>query len=312
LLGSLFAFNEAEDPWAEIGNAWYSVARAEEWTAGIAYESDAVRFGAVGLREEWAAFAEASIDLHIGGSRAALFALWLGGPNSGEDVWTFGLVSDAVIASRFKISAELYLQRGTTVGAGRTTLDGIGPFSSDLDARGYAWILTAHAETRGPTVYHLRSTLSVISGFEQTPAHSADGNLVGSETRSREFISFENIDDMLILDSNEWGLDIDNNIAQVKLEGGVRLSTGTHIEHDLRIIVKLAWARTVEDYFVGAAREDTYGMEFNLVVEHQIGEQTTVRFSYARLFGSDLFHNFNANGSRNGLDLMILGVETSF
>jgi hypothetical protein len=321
----------AESPWGEIGNAWFSVVRVEQGPAGLrgSYHTDGLEIeagilqidagqGVSGL--ERVAYADAVFDLDEFNGRIGVIAALFSGPGKGESVITLGGAFCFQLTSEIELFGELYFQTGTAVSQGETTLDGIGPFGQDADAAGVAWVVGGLLKAEGPTETWVELSVISISGFEQSTVSLAatsgvsGGNLATNVDETAEFLSYENNDDMLILDSNEWGFDIDNNIVQIKVKSGMAISTGRSIPHDLRLVGKLALADTVEDFVVTdgvLTTEDAWGIEFDARIEYLLNRNAVIHLTFAYLFGSDVMEHFN-DEDEDSMILFLLGTTATF
>lgn len=324
--------SRAESPWGEIGNAWFGPVRKENSALGL--HLGIGRFG-IGLfqvgdaahrllaipagdaAEERLAFVTAVFDLDEAGSRAGGIVALMNGTAHGDDVWTIGAAASVRLTGRLEVFGELYAQAGTAIQAGNSELDaavtGFVPVT-DLEARGRAGRIGARLEFPGGSPAWIELAVLYISGFEQDAARmsTGTGDLAGvpANSETREFLSYENNDDMMILDSNEWGFDIDDNILQVKVKGGLSFGGGGPEGTAWTLVGKMAWARAVEKYLVGPgpASEDDYGIELDVTVGYDFNRNADLFLTVARLFNSDLMALFN-RGADESMFLVLLGTS---
>lgn len=115
-------------------------------------------------------------------------------PQKGSEIWTIGLGGDAFLGpdNWLQVYGEGYLQFGSYRDDSTATPAG------NVDHRAHAWQLGARA---------VLPPVSIDVAYQNL---SGDGD--GTDRDSRAFVSYENVDTLLILQSNEFGLDVDTNM----------------------------------------------------------------------------------------------------
>jgi len=182
-----------------------------------------------------------------------------------RQVWTAGLTASFASGSFFA-GAEGYLQRG------------------DAGAR-------SRAEGNA-----CRMILRYAEGIQlQATATRVSGDRRGDDRKEGRFLSYEDNDATLLVEGNEFGLDIDTNYETLQLSVGVPVGATLHAR------VLAAWFRFLEAVplppdppFGVSARSRTLGTEIDATLEAAVNRQLSVGVAGAWLFGADALQNFTA------------------
>jgi len=284
----LLALGRAESPWGEIDNAWFGPVRNEEDFAGVhaawsAFEAGALQSHRDG-REEQVYFATGRVEFE-GEFQGSVVAAVFDGPAARQKVWTVGIGAIATFNTGTQLFAEIFKQGG--------------------DATGLSWQLGGRMDFPGDTKVWAEVIVVFVSGFRGV-ADTSTG--AASPADTREFLSYEDNDDLVILDSNEWGLDVDNNIVQIKVKGGIDLPRG------IRLTGKIGIADAVEPYLVAdptVVEVEAYGIEFDARMEMDLTANFRVQMTAAVLFGADVFAHFNRK-DEDTMYVFLLGTEGRF
>ncbi len=124
------------------------------------------------------------------------------------------------------------------------------------------------------------------------------------EYRSRDFISYENVDTFRILEDDILGLDVDNNYWAVKLRAGLNLEPA--LNEDILLELRYGYFRTAEGVG-GIARQ--LGHEIDLTLRWRVDESVTLSAGAAALLDSEHFED--RDGKSTGL-LVYLEAEWKF
>jgi hypothetical protein len=156
--------------------------------------------------------------------------------------------------------------------------------------------------------------MPVWFGFNLT-YYSGDGDSAaeGNDEVDR-FASYENISDLIILESMYYGFDVDSNYRVIKINAGARLSVAR--ENDLKLDVMVGFAQQNEESNFGADGEDALGTEVDVRAAWDLNKQMLLKSSFAILSGSDLVEeSLRAGGSPDPDDsawIWTLGTDVRF
>jgi len=185
-----------------------------------------------------------------------------------RQVWTAGLTA-SFAAGPFFAGAEGYVQRGDAGGRNR--------------AEGNAFrVIVRYADG-----IRLQATATRISGDRR-----------GDDRKEGRFLSYEDNDATLIVEGNEFGLDIDTNYETVQVSAGLPFEAGGTT---LLPQVLVAFFRFLEAVplppdppFGVSGRSRTLGTEVDAMLEAAVNRQLSVAAGAAWLFGADALQNFTA------------------
>jgi hypothetical protein len=301
----MLALGHCEDPWATMdaysnSGEYPGTTHDESGFAGMsfAYTREKYQIG-VGILQnsddsgarykERVFYANAIFDVTEDGSQVGIIAVWSFGSgvwNSAgeeEDILTFGVSANVHVATDIDVFAEVYINTGTYDS---------NPGGTDEDAAGMAWRIGGHIEFPGNTPAWAELSIKNLSGMDSTESDEREG-----------FFSYENDDDMLFYDSNEWGIDLDQNIMMIKIKAGVTLTNG------IVLIGKLAMVDLVEDDD-GSITDDSLGMEFNATLEYPFTKNAKVYLTLGLISGGDYWDYLNCR--EDGGMMFLFGTQADF
>ena len=147
---------------------------------------------------------------------------------------------------------------------------------------------------------------STATGFQTNAAR----------TESREFMSYENNNTMLLLNDSRWGYDFDNNIMQITVQVGAMLSTGQAMKNNLHFILKGSYALAPQKWQIldpvsGIASEDAYGFEIDFTAKLHMNKNAAIFYSVGYLSGSDILKHMNLDRDAFAWT-MLFGVQGNF
>lgn len=209
--------------------------------------------------------AGAIYDRAFGKFRLGGVAAWFGGED-GRRVWTGGITA-SFADGPFSAGAEGYAQRG--------------------DGEGTAFRLTAR----------------LVDGIRlQATAARIGGDRRGDDREEGRFLSYEDNDATLIVEGNEFGLDIDTNYETIQLSVGLPFEADgvTVLPQVLAAAFRFLEAVPLPpDPPPGvSARSRTLGAEVDVSVEAAWDSQLTLIAGAGWLFGSDVLEQFTADRGR--------------
>jgi hypothetical protein len=227
----------------------------------------------------------------IGDAWAAwlLLSLVNGGPSDQGDLGTLGAGIDGYFGAErsFEVFAEAYLQRGNLVEAG-----------SDVDKK--AWAANLGARVRFEPVW-----------IEAAASHRS-GNRRLTDSVDEAFQSYENENRFLILQSSEFGLDVDTNVTV--LRGALGAGPFDAGGHPLRLQVDVGRFEAPERVRLagGAALDaDDWGVETDVALHWSWNESLRFWVQAAFLAGSDLLEALTLDAEDRAA-LAVAGAELKF
>ncbi len=146
------------------------------------------------------------------------------------------------------------------------------------------------------------------------------GDKDASDDRREDFLSYENQDRFIILESDEVGLDIDSNVMIFSVGGGGQASVlgGTD---NLRLFGWLGFARTNVDVPqsntpagvvpAGIARQDDLGGEFDLKMEWDYNKALMFDAAFAYMFSNDVAKEFTKD-REDSASMYTMGAKLRF
>lgn len=129
---------------------------------------------------------------------------------------------------------------------------------------------------------------------------SGDDDALDSDLDS--FVSYENVNDLLILEDPWFGIDLDHNYLSVKIGGGV-----SFLENKLELSILAGFNKLLED----VAAEDDIGHELDVRARLLASKQLSFRTAIAFLFGSDVIEKLGTE-DEDRMFLWTLGADLQF
>jgi hypothetical protein len=214
---------------------------------------------------------------------------------SGSDTSVFTLGAGATLRNlvpNLEIYGELYFQFGSA--------------GNDLDAGGFAFQVGAQYQLEGDMAPWVGVNITWISGDgDNNPADDKVGN----------FLSYENVNDLLILEDMYFGYDWDANYFAIKLSGGLAFSVGGG-KNNLELSGILGITRTVEDVQFASGGENGLGNEIDVKARWILTKQASIHGAIAFLFSSDVveqtMEDWGAANPDDSAILYTLGVDLRF
>jgi hypothetical protein len=213
----------------------------------------------------------------IGGSRTESGVFTLGG----------GVVLKGLVEN-LELFGELYFQFGKA--------------AQDTDAEGMA--ITAGAEFAVQPALKIGGSLTLISGDDDT---------VATDDSVDTFLSYENVNDLMIIEDMYFGFDWDSNYFAFKAWGEYALSVGGG-KDNLILSAILGITRTQEDVEFAGGAEDALGNELDIKARWLMNKQVSFWAGVALLMGSDILEE--SMGASSDADdsarLFALGTDLRF
>jgi hypothetical protein len=223
-----------------------------------------------------------------------LVATFHSGPYRGARLFTVGAGADLYVddARTLELFAEAYGQLGRLI-------DESG-FDVEKEA---AWAAQAGVRRRFGDFW-IEASYWHLTG-DQNPADGSD----------QAFQSYENVDQFLVLEDDEIGLDLDTNYRAVKLSAASGLGPGLLSEGDLMGRVDVGWFR-LDEPLVGVfgtrlTGRDDLGIEVDGSVVWQAHEQLDFRLRAGWLLSSGVLEAITPSG-RSGAYALTVGMMLRF
>jgi hypothetical protein len=184
------------------------------------------------------------------------------------------------LVQNLSLSAEIHVQFGEVV--------------EDVDAAGIAFQLAGNYTFEGGFMVGL--ILTYLSGNDGTDA-----------TEETNYVSYEDIGDLAIIEDMYYGLDWDTNYMAIKIHGSLPLSVGGG-KNNLVLSAILGIVTTNED--VGT--EDGLGNELDIRARYEITKQVALHALLGFLFGSDILELTPGGNGEDSAILFALGFDLGF
>lgn len=200
-----------------------------------------------------------------------LLATFHSGPFHGSRLVTVGAGVDAYLddARTLELFAEVYGQFGSLIDEAGIDVEKEGAFAAAAGARKHldGWWLEA-------AYWHLTGDERATDGHDSA------------------FQSYENVDQFLVLEDDELGLDVDTNYRAVKLAAGWGLGPGLLRKDDLHARLDVGWFQ-LDAPLLGPGgatltRRDDLGIEVDATVAWQAFDALDFRLRAGWLFSSDV------------------------
>lgn len=184
----------------------------------------------------------------------------------------------------------------------------------DIHAKGKAFQMGVEYHVKGESDIWFGGNITYVSGDDDLAASANDS--------SERFASYENVNDLMILEDQNFGFDWDSNYFAIKLMGGMSFSVGGG-KNNLELMAILGFAHAAESvvWTTGSvAGEDSrrLGNEFDIKAKWHLNKQASINLGIGYLFSSTILENsMLANGASDDRALSktflyTLGVDLKF
>jgi hypothetical protein len=187
-----------------------------------------------------------------------------------------------------EVFGEFYIQSGD-----------IGPTG---DAGGTAFSLGGHYDLQGEGSPWVGLEFTILSG---------DDDLADTDVDS--FLSYENVNDFLIIESNMFGLNINTNYTAIKIMGGISFTAGGGDKNNISVSGGLGLFTATEDINVGGTigNTDEIGTEFDVKLTYSYSKAVSMDVAVAFLFGSEVLEG-NTADAEDSSSLFSIGLNGKF
>ncbi len=318
--------SEAESPWDDAEFVWPLTRRQTMEPTGFvfAYEREALDFRLAALpavleRNRAVNNDHAIWAMILGyklteGFKLGMTLATFDGPQKSNRTSTLGIGYNWQIQKGFDFWGEFYAQAGRLFDSLTVTLPTGAATLTQVKTTGKAFDLGLRF-----TVFETPSKPFIDLSVVKVDGAKNQSTITGqiNETKTKKFISYENNDDFLIIESNEWGYDIDNNYIGFKLKLGATFSVPGDIKGNLPVTLKAAFFKadnpirtlSVVDGLEKSA--DDLGIETNFNMDFKVNKWCDLNFMAALLSGSDVMKMFTKD-TESGTWLLALGTTLKF
>lgn len=249
-----------------------------------------------------------------GGAAAGLLAAGTGASataGSGSEIWVFGggLHADGVFGHvpAITLYAQAYFNAGT-YGTGNGGVPGAA--AGTIDAGGMMWDVGADYRFEGSWKPTLGLEVLTVSGNELEAAGVNDDEYEG-------FVGYEDNDDLVLLEDNEFGIDVDQNYQVIKFRGSIRGDLfPAAVKDGFALELVVGFATLVEEVVhktTGSLNVDDLGTEIDIKASQALSKQVRVYTAVGWLTGADVIEDSAAiRGGATTAFTWFLGTSVAF
>jgi hypothetical protein len=223
-----------------------------------------------------------------------------GATGSDTRMFTVGLGVNLAFQGGIEVYGEGYMQKGSS---GREKAGA----STDFDAEGTAFQIGGRWTSASEGKMWLEVNFTMYSG---------DDDAADDEVNS--FISYENINDFLIIEDMNFGLDVDTNLTAFKIMGGMSFSMAGG-KDNVELQVGVGFFTTTEDVVKtndAGEEDDALGTEIDVKLKYHLSKQASLGLNFGVLTGSDLLEDMGGGTAADGADdstwLLSLGFDVRY
>lgn len=245
---------------------------------------------------------------------AGLAATVFDGPSKGTQIITIGAGANWTISRGLDIWTEAYKQSGKIFDSLTITLPTGGTTLSKVKANGVALNVGGRLTVLdNPNKPWIEISALSVGGAKKQSTITGEIN----ETKTDKFVSYENNDDFIILESNEYGLDVDTNYTALKLKFGSIFSIPGEIKDNFPVSLKGGFfsfnnsVRVIDPVSGVEKKSKDLGVEVDLDVIFKINKLVSLNFTAAILSAADAMELYTKDGD-SGTFLLKLGTSLSF
>jgi hypothetical protein len=178
-----------------------------------------------------------------------------------------------------------------------------GDIGTNGDAGGTAFSLGGHYDLQGEGAPWVGLEFTILSGDDDPLDTDVDA-----------FLSYENVNDFAIIESNLLGLNIGSNYTAIKIMGGISFTAGGGEKNNISLSGGLGLFSATEDINVGGTigNTDKLGTEFDVKLAYAYSKAVSMDVTVAFLFGSEVLEGATAPDDEDSTSLFSLGVNGKF
>jgi hypothetical protein len=178
-----------------------------------------------------------------------------------------------------------------------------GDVGTSGDAGGTAFNIGGHFDFEGDSAPWVELQITMLSGDDDP----ADGDF-------DQFLSYENVNDFLIIESNVFGANIGTNYFAIKAMGGLSFTAGGGEKNNMSLTGGFGVFTASEDITVGGSVGDTdkIGSELDVKLTYWYSKAVSMDVAAAFLFGSEVLEGATAPDDEDSTMLFTFGVSGKF
>jgi hypothetical protein len=219
---------------------------------------------------------------------------------SQDQLFTFGAGVNLAFQGGIEVFGEFYLQGGT-VGRDDTVA------ANETDAKGSAFMIGGRWTSASEGKMWLEVSFTMLSGDDD-----------GADEEVNSFMSYESINDFLIVEDMYFGLDVDTNLTAFKIMGGMSFSMAGG-KDNVELQLGLGFFTTSEDVVKtndAAEEDDALGTEIDVKLKYHLSKQAALGLNFGVLTGSDLLEDMGGGTGADAADdstwLLSLGFDVRY
>ncbi len=177
-----------------------------------------------------------------------------------------------------------------------------GDIGTSGDAGGTAFNLGGHYDLQGDSAPWVELQFTILSGDDDPLDTDVD-----------QFLSYENVNDFMIIESNLFGANVGTNYTAVKLMGGLSFTAGGGDKNNVSLSGGLGFFTATEDINVGGTigNTDELGNEFDVKLTYMYSKAVSIDVAVAFLFGSEVLEG-NTVDTEDSTSLFMVGLNGKF
>jgi hypothetical protein len=219
---------------------------------------------------------------------------------SGDQLITFGAGVNLAFQGGIEVFGEFYLQAGE-VGRDDTAA------ANETDAKGSAFMIGGRWTGSGEGKMWLEVSFTVLSGDDD-----------GADEEVNSFLSYESVNDFLIVEDVYFGLDVDTNLTAFKIMGGMSFGMAGG-KDNVELQLGVGFFKTSEDVVKtndAGQEDDALGTEIDVKIKYHLSKQAALGLNFGILTGSDLLEDMGGGTASDTADdsawLLSLGFDVRF
>jgi hypothetical protein len=217
---------------------------------------------------------------------------------SGDQLITFGAAANLAFQGGIEVFGEFYLQTGEV---GR---DAAG---NEVDAKGNAFMIGGRWTSASEGKMWLEVSFTMLSGDDD-----------GADEEVNSFVSYESVNDFLIVEDVFFGLDVDTNLTAFKIMGGMSFGMAGG-KDNVELQVGVGFFKTSEDVVKSndaGQEDDALGTEIDVKIKYHLSKQAALGLNFGILTGSDLLEDMGGGAAADTADdsawLLSLGFDVRY
>lgn len=176
-----------------------------------------------------------------------------------------------------------------------------GDVGANGNAGGTAFKLGGHFAFEHESAPWVELSFTILSG---------DDDLADNDVDS--FLCYDNVNDLMIIESNTFGLNWNSNMTAIKISGGVSFTSGGGAaKNNLSLTGALGICTTTEDVPGVGGTVDGLGTEFDVKLTWQYSKAVALEAAAAFLMSSDVLEATNPD-QEDSTSLFTLGISGKF